>query len=147
MQPFRQLSPRRTAILLSCGLLVLCLIGVLTAIEGGHHPGKHPRGVIRPYPTEAVIQISSIITVETVVLFCILRPGSFSRRPRRAPIALAIFGLLWIADFFLISGWTDQAGYAYANGGFLCVAVVFLAILSVLTLSLQSVDRNLRCQS
>jgi hypothetical protein len=134
IQTSPQLPPRWTAVLLSCGLVALWLFGVLSAIDGGHHPGKHPRGVIRPYPTEAVAWICARITVETVLLYFLLRPNTFARHPRRTLIALAVFVPLWMVDGIALLA-TDLPAYCYSNPLFLSYVVLFLGLLFIISFS------------
>jgi hypothetical protein len=133
MQPSRQLSQPWTAVLVTCVLVALCGTGILDAVDGGNHPGKHPHGVIRPYPTEAVIWTCGIMTIETVILYCILRPNTFVHRPRRMFVALAVFVPLWITEgFFSLA--TDLPRYCYSNALFLTYLVLFLGLLSIISL-------------
>jgi len=48
-----------------------------------------------------------------------------------------------MADFFLVSGWTDQAGYAYSNGFFLMLVVGFLIVASLSRIFLSFGQLNL----
>ena len=135
IQTSRQLSPRWTALLLTLAILALCFAGILEAVEGGKNPGYVSPYTFHPYPTEAVTWTCGIMIAEALGLYFILRPLTFAHHPRRALIALAVFGFLWGADFFFIGGWTDQAGYAYANGFFLRYVLLFLGVLFIISLS------------
>jgi len=110
-------------------LVLIWAVGLRDAILGGLWPGyvRHPYE--RPYPTEPVLITCLIITTESALLFAILWPFDFSKR--RTPVALAVFVPLLMADYFFVSGWTDQAGYAYSNGFFLMLAVGFLIVASL----------------
>jgi len=88
------------------------------------------RDIIHPYPFVAVTVTCGIITVEAVALYAILRPPTYSQHPRRAVAAFAIFLPWCVAEFFFISGWTDQAGYCYANGLFLRFTLVLLLVIA-----------------
>ncbi len=114
-------------------LLLIWAAGLRDAILGGLQLGYVRHDIIHPYPLKPVLWTCGIITGETALLFAILRPFSFAK-PGRAWVALAVFGTLWIADFILVSSWTDQPGYRYSNGFFLLVAVGFLIVASALNL-------------
>jgi hypothetical protein len=109
--------------------LLIWAAGLRDAILGGLLPGyvRHPYE--RPYPTEPVLITCLIITAESALLFAILWPFNFSKR--RTLVAFAVFVPLLMADYFFLSGWTDQAGYAYSNGFFLMLAVGFLIVASL----------------
>lgn len=126
-------SKRWVALWMSGILLFIWDLGISDAVLGGLNPGMiRGRGRIHPpYPIGGVLEASAFMSVELIFLFAILRPFSFYQRPRRALYALYLFVPVWIMEFFLISGWTDQAGFVYANGHFLFMAVVFLGALSV----------------
>jgi hypothetical protein len=113
-------------------LILIWGAGLTDAILGGLNPGYVPHSADHPYPVRAVFITCCIITVEFVLLFSILRPFSLSGH-RRLWIALGVFAPLWIADFLLISGGTDQAGYCYSNGLFLFFANVFLVVTTTIS--------------
>jgi hypothetical protein len=69
-----------------------------------------------------------IISVEAIAVYAILRPRSFVASPRRALAGLAVFVPLAMAEYFFLSGWTDQAGCCYANGLFLRSVLIYLVI-------------------
>jgi len=125
-------NPRWISYLLTASLIVLWAIGVLDAVLGGMQPGYARRDVIHPYPLWAVVITCAIITVESVGLFAILRPASFIEHPRRAVIGFAICLPVCGAEFFFVSGWTDQAGYCYSNGLFLRTALALLLLAACL---------------
>jgi hypothetical protein len=132
----KQLSTRNTrwfALLLTNVMLLIWGVGLADAILGGLNPGYVSHAADRPYPVRGVLTVCGVITAESALLFGIVRPFSLLSH-RRVLIALAVFVPLWIAEFILISGWTDQAGYCYSNGLFLLCAVCFLSVAAVLSI-------------
>jgi predicted branched-subunit amino acid permease len=118
--------------LIALALATLWLAGLALAVRGGTQPGFVPPSLIGPYPVTAVIITSAVITAESVLLSIILRPKTYQHTSRRAAVAIAIFGCLWVADCTFVSAWTDQAGYRNANAFFLFGVVLFLLVLVVL---------------
>jgi hypothetical protein len=86
--------------------------------------------------------MSVIISVEAAVLYAVLRPLTLAVRPRRALVALAVFVPLTVADYFFLSGWTDQAGYCYANGVFLRSALIYLLVAGMAARILKSATQT-----
>ena len=127
MTSTRSSSENRWIARLIVGVLILIwALGLQDAILGGTTPGYVRYLPGRPYPVRAVIVTCGIISAELALLLAILRPTGISRK--RVFIALAVFGPLWFADYSLVSGWTDQAGYCYSNGRFLGLIVAFLIV-------------------
>jgi hypothetical protein len=116
---------------LTLGIVVVWGLGIASAIIGGSNPGYVRRDIPHPYPTIGVMVMCAIISVEAVAVYAILRPRSFVARPRRALAGLAVFVPLAMAEYFFLSGWTDQAGYCYANGLFLRSALIYLVIAAI----------------
>ena len=126
-------SQKRWKYLLGTGtLLLIWAAGLRDAILGGLLPGYVRNPHEHPYPTEGVQITCLIITVEAALLLAILWPFNLSKR--RTLRALAVFVPLWMADFFFVSGWTDQSGYAYSNGFFLLLAIGFSAVIALTNL-------------
>ncbi len=113
---------------LTLGIIVVWGLGIASAVIGGNNPGYVRRDISRPYPAMGVMVMSAIISVEAVAVYAILRPRSFVAHPRRALAGLAVFVPLAMAEYFFLSGWTDQAGYCYANGLFLRSALIYFVI-------------------
>ena len=119
------------ALLLTIAMFTIWGAALIDAVEGGLNPGFVRHRADRPFPVREVATVCGIITFEFAALFAIIRPFSLSG-PRRVLIALALFVPLWIAENFLISSWTDQAGYCYSNGFFLFCAVCFLSVTAII---------------
>jgi hypothetical protein len=131
----KQDSASRTrwfALLMTTALVLIWGAALVHAIQGGFNPGYVSHPTDRQYPVAGVLTVCGFITAEAGLLFAILRPFSLSDY-RRVLIALVIFVSLWVVEFFLISGWTDQAGYCYSNGFFLSFSVCFLGVAAVLS--------------
>ena len=122
-------------------MLLLWGNGLVHAILGGLNPGKVSHRAEHPYPVGGVLEFCIIITVESGLMFAIVRPFNLPRL-RRFVIALAVFIALSIADYVFISGWTDQDGYCYSNRYFLFCAVCFLTASAFLSDSLQARTRK-----
>jgi hypothetical protein len=105
-------------------ILLLWGFGIRDAILGGLQPAMHVP--YTAYATIPVLVVCGIITGEAAILYAVLRPFSFSRRPGRAFIALAVFVVLWRLDYNLGSAWTDQPGWCYSNLFFLRTVVISL---------------------
>jgi predicted branched-subunit amino acid permease len=131
-QPLLDRGTPRRARLITLALATLWLVGLALTVLGGTQPGFVPPSLIGPYPVTAVIITSAVITAESVLLSIILRPKTYQHTSRRAAVAIAIFGSLWVADCTFVSAWTDQAGYRYANADFLFGVVLFLLALVML---------------
>jgi hypothetical protein len=133
LRPPNPLSgPRSIGLLLMAALAILWGVGVHDAILGGLQPAMHV--TYTAYATIPVLVICGIITGEAALLYGILRPLSFSSKPGRAFIALAVFILLWRLDYNLGSAWTDQPGWCYSNLFFLRAVVKFLTVASCVSL-------------
>jgi hypothetical protein len=122
----RWIAPLITVVLLS-----IWVVGLGDAIIGGLNPGYVRNDIAHPYPVCGVLVTCGFITAESSLLFAILHPFSLFCT-RRVLIALAVFGSLCIADFILVSAWTDQAGYYYSNGFFLRLTVFSLIIVAII---------------
>ena len=107
--------------LLGGALLVVWAVGVRDAILGGMEPGYVRRDVPHPYPLVGVFLTCLLITAEAGALVGLLRPATFSQRPGRALIAVAILLALCFGEFLFRA--TDQPGYYYSNGLFLRAAL------------------------
>jgi hypothetical protein len=116
--------------LLGGALLAIWAAGVRDAILGGLEPGYVLSDVAYPYPLAAVFWTCLLITAEAGALFAILRPASFSQRPGRAVIAVAILVPVCFGEYLLRA--TDQAGYYYSNGFFLRTALALSLIAACL---------------
>jgi len=114
-------------------LILIWAVGLQDAILGGLNPGYVHHRFDKPYPTRAVAVTCGIISIELALLYAILRPFRFSRP--RVLVGLAFFGILWLTDLFLASGWTDQAGYCYSNGFVLRTPLGFLVFTAVADLA------------
>jgi len=77
-------------------------------------------------PLVAVLLTCLLITAEAGALFGIMRPASFSQRPGRALIAVAVLLPVCFGEFLFRA--TDQPGYYYSNGFFLRTALVLSLI-------------------
>ncbi len=106
-------------------------LGIASAVIGGNNPGYVRRDIPHPYPAVGVMVMCAIISVEAVAVYAILRPRSFVAHPRRALAGLAVFVPLAMAENVFLSGWTDQAGYCYANGLFLRSVLIYLVIAAI----------------
>jgi hypothetical protein len=127
---------------LTAGVIVVWGLGIASDIIGGNNPGYVRRSVPHQYPIGAVLVMSVIISVEAAVLYAVLRPLTLAVRPRRALVALAVFVPLTVADYFFLSGWTDQAGYCYANGVFLRSALIYLLVAGMAARILKSATQT-----
>ena len=103
-------------------------IGVAATIIGGHNPGYVPQDEPHPYPIVGVVVMSGIITLEAVGLYAIVRPCNLTALGNRSLLALGIFILWTVGEYLFVRGWTDQAGYWFANAFFLRSALVYLVI-------------------
>ncbi|PWU19353.1 MAG: hypothetical protein C5B50_06790 [Verrucomicrobia bacterium] len=131
MPTTHQARSRYIGWLLFASLALLWVLGLRDSVLGGLNPG-YTRNRFRPYPLHDVLVVSTIITVETVLLLGILRPWSFNLHRRRIFASLYLSVPLLIADFVLFSGATDQAGYSYSNGFFLLLTNTFLGLLAIM---------------
>jgi len=114
------------------GLPALWLLSAALVAAGGRTPGywEWRDNPDPPYPLVAVLAACLFTAGETLLLYVLLRPRSYSRNWRRTLLSLGVF----VPWFVLASGRTDMPGYLYAHAVWLfLVCLVLLGLLFVST--------------
>jgi len=105
-------------------LLIVWALAVGHALIGGTDPGFRPLSTGFEYPWWPVARVCAVVTLESLVLYAVLRRAPFTRRSQRAFAAFGLaFALLGFEMFFQR---TDQAGWAYTNVAFAGLATLML---------------------
>jgi hypothetical protein len=121
-------------------ILAAWIWGVFRAVHGGFTPpGMPPPDYEFRYPLLEVLGVVGLITGEAVLLYAIIRPGSYRRSWRRALVATALFAALASADLALSSSVTCGPGYVYANLLFL-VPVLLVLLVALLRHAITAID-------
>ncbi len=113
-------------------ILILWLLSVWAAFNGGFQPGLITPLPNDPYPWKDVVFVSIETAIESAFLCIFLLPNRFSWSISRVGIAFGIFFVLSIGISSTVP--TDLPGYAYVLGNFTLLLMRLLFFAFIITI-------------
>lgn len=116
-----------------CIVALFWFLSLLAIIQASFKPGFMSFPSAEPsYPWFGVILISSVVTIECILLYLMLRPEKYAWSPLRVGIAFAVFcGFSIGAAITLLT--VDLPAYVYVPSEFTILVTFFLLVLLIIT--------------